>query len=140
MAAPADWGSVLAWEPHTRLVLSWDINADWQYDPELKTEIEVRFIADGTNGTRVELEHRRLDRYGAQARPDARHLRQGRRLGALARDVCPRRCRDGILNQVGSHLSGNHHDARSASQAAAMASVASVTGSAGAQVRAEVDA
>ena len=32
------WGSVLAWEPPSRLVLSWDISADWQYDPNLKTE------------------------------------------------------------------------------------------------------
>jgi uncharacterized protein YndB with AHSA1/START domain len=61
-----DWGTVLAWEPNTRLVLSWDITADWQYDPALKTEIEVRFIAAGKDGTRVELEHRRLDRYGAR--------------------------------------------------------------------------
>jgi len=61
-----DWGRVLSWEPPSRLVLSWDINADWQYDPELKTEIEVRFIADGKDGTRVELEHRKLDRYGAR--------------------------------------------------------------------------
>jgi uncharacterized protein YndB with AHSA1/START domain len=60
------WGSVLAWEPHTRLVLEWGVNADWQYDPELKTEIEVRFIAQGERTTRVELEHRRLDRYGAR--------------------------------------------------------------------------
>src|SRR4029077_977690 len=34
-----DWGTVLAWEPNTRLVLSWDITADWRYDPDLKTEI-----------------------------------------------------------------------------------------------------
>ena len=61
-----DWGSVLAWEPTSRLVLSWDITADWQYDPGLKTEIEVRFIPEGESGTRVELEHRRLDRYGAR--------------------------------------------------------------------------
>jgi hypothetical protein len=47
-------------------VLSWDISADWQPDPALKTEIEVRFIADGNNGTRVEFEHRHLDRYGAR--------------------------------------------------------------------------
>ena len=47
-------------------MLSWDINADWQYDQELKTEIEVRFIADGKDATRVELEHRKLDRYGAR--------------------------------------------------------------------------
>jgi uncharacterized protein YndB with AHSA1/START domain len=61
-----NWGSVLSWEPPSRLVLSWDITADWQYDPNLKTEIEVRFIPEGRNGTRVELEHRRLDRYGAR--------------------------------------------------------------------------
>ncbi len=59
------WGSVLAWEPPSRLVLSWDIGADWQYDPSLKTEIEIRFIPEGDRATRVELEHRRLDRYGA---------------------------------------------------------------------------
>jgi uncharacterized protein YndB with AHSA1/START domain len=61
-----EWGRVLTWEPHTRLVLSWEITADWQHDPNLKTEVEVRFIADGKNGTRVELEHRRLDLYGAR--------------------------------------------------------------------------
>jgi uncharacterized protein YndB with AHSA1/START domain len=61
-----DWGTVLAWEPCSRLVLSWDISADWQHDPELKTEIEIRFIERGEGHTRVELEHRRLDRYGAR--------------------------------------------------------------------------
>jgi len=61
-----NWGSVLSWEPPSRLVLSWDITADWQYDPDLKTEIEVRFIAEGKDATRVELEHRKLDRYGAR--------------------------------------------------------------------------
>jgi uncharacterized protein YndB with AHSA1/START domain len=61
-----DWGRVLAWEPHTRLVLTWDITAEWKFDPDLNTEIEVRFVPDGNNGTRVELEHRRLDRYGAR--------------------------------------------------------------------------
>lgn len=60
------WGSVLAWEPPLRLLLSWDINADWQFDAALKTEIEVRFIADGQDRTRVELEHRHLDRYGTR--------------------------------------------------------------------------
>jgi uncharacterized protein YndB with AHSA1/START domain len=61
-----DWGRVLSWEPHSRIVLSWEITADWQHDPNLKTEVEVRFIAEGQDGTRVELEHRYLDRYGAR--------------------------------------------------------------------------
>jgi len=61
-----DWGTVLAWEPPARLILSWDITADWQYDPKLKTEIEVRFVTESKGVTRVELEHRRLDRFGAR--------------------------------------------------------------------------
>jgi uncharacterized protein YndB with AHSA1/START domain len=61
-----DWGRVLSWEPPSRLVLSWQISADWQYDPNLKTEVEVRFISEGKDSTRVELEHRHLDRYGAR--------------------------------------------------------------------------
>jgi uncharacterized protein YndB with AHSA1/START domain len=61
-----DWGRVLIWEPHTRLVLSWEITADWRHDSALQTEIEIRFIAQGSDRTRVELEHRHLDRYGAR--------------------------------------------------------------------------
>ena len=62
-----EWGSVLAWEPHSapRGTPS-DVGADWRSDPTLKTEIEVRFNADGSDRTRVELEHRHLDRYGAR--------------------------------------------------------------------------
>jgi uncharacterized protein YndB with AHSA1/START domain len=84
-----DWGSVLAWEPLGRLVLSWDITAEWQYDPALKTEVEVRFIAESETRTRVELEHRRLDRYGAR-REEMRRIFDsegdwGRLLEAFAR-------------------------------------------------------
>jgi uncharacterized protein YndB with AHSA1/START domain len=61
-----DWGRVLLWEPHSRLVLTWEITADWQHDLSLKTEVEVRFIGEGKDGTRVELEHRHLDLYGAR--------------------------------------------------------------------------
>jgi uncharacterized protein YndB with AHSA1/START domain len=60
-----DWGRVLSWEPYTRLVVTWDIDANFRPDPALNTEIEVRFIADGKE-TRVELEHRHLDRYGSR--------------------------------------------------------------------------
>ena len=62
-----DWGRVLVWEPPHRLVLSWDIGADWQFHPDLGTEVDVRFIAEGSDTTRVELEHRRLERYAEKA-------------------------------------------------------------------------
>ena len=61
-----DWGKVLAWDPPSRLVLAWQISADWQFDAKLDTQVEVRFVADGA-GTRVELEHRLLENYGARA-------------------------------------------------------------------------
>lgn len=62
-----DWGKVLAWEPPGRLVLSWQINGRFQFDRDLVTEIEVNFVADGSEATRVELEHRYLERAGDSA-------------------------------------------------------------------------
>jgi uncharacterized protein YndB with AHSA1/START domain len=61
------WGRVLAWDPPRRLLLTWDIGADWKPDPTLATEVEVNFIAEDSERTRVELEHRKLDRYGDKA-------------------------------------------------------------------------
>jgi uncharacterized protein YndB with AHSA1/START domain len=60
------WARVLAYEPPTRVVFSWDINLEWKIetDPERTSEIEVRFTPEGENRTRVELEHRNLDRHG----------------------------------------------------------------------------
>jgi uncharacterized protein YndB with AHSA1/START domain len=60
-------GRVLAWEPPHRLVLRWDITAQWQPDPEIANEVEIRFIPEGPEVTRVELEHRRIERYGDKA-------------------------------------------------------------------------
>ena len=59
-----DWGRVLAWEPPYRLVVTWQVNGQWQYDddPEHASEIEVRFTPNGPEQTTVELEHRHLDR------------------------------------------------------------------------------
>jgi uncharacterized protein YndB with AHSA1/START domain len=61
-----EWGHVIAWEPPRRLLLAWQLDADWRYDPELITEVEVRFEADGER-TRVTFEHRHLERMGERA-------------------------------------------------------------------------
>jgi uncharacterized protein YndB with AHSA1/START domain len=58
-----DWGKVLAWEPPSRLLLAWQINADFKYDPTLMTEVEIRFTP-AASGTLVELEHRLIERMG----------------------------------------------------------------------------
>jgi uncharacterized protein YndB with AHSA1/START domain len=60
------WARVLAYEPPDRVVFSWDIDPRWQIetDPEKTSEVEVQFVAEGEGRTRVELEHRNLDRHG----------------------------------------------------------------------------
>jgi uncharacterized protein YndB with AHSA1/START domain len=60
-------GYVIAWQPPEALVLAWQINADWQFDEHLITEVEVRFIAESDAVTRVLLEHRNLHRMGIKA-------------------------------------------------------------------------
>jgi uncharacterized protein YndB with AHSA1/START domain len=61
------WGDVLVWEPPTRLVLAWRITHQWGYDPTLLTEVEVRFTALPGGETRVDFEHRDLERFGDSA-------------------------------------------------------------------------
>jgi uncharacterized protein YndB with AHSA1/START domain len=60
------WARVLAYEPPHRVVFSWDIGPTWQLEtePDSTSEVEVRFIAEDPHRTRVELEHRNLDRHG----------------------------------------------------------------------------
>jgi uncharacterized protein YndB with AHSA1/START domain len=60
------WARILAYEPPTRVVFSWDIGPTWQIetDPANASEVEVRFVSEGTDRTRVVLEHRHIDRHG----------------------------------------------------------------------------
>ena len=60
------WATVRAYEPPTRVVFSWDISPQWQIetDPDNSSEVEVVFVAETPQRTRVELEHRHLDRHG----------------------------------------------------------------------------
>jgi uncharacterized protein YndB with AHSA1/START domain len=68
-----DWGTVVVWDPPRRLVLAWQINGQWQYEPDLakSSEVEVRFTPESDGSTRVDLEHRYLHRHG----PDAAAMR-----------------------------------------------------------------
>ena len=60
------WARVLEYVPPERVVFSWDIGPTWQIetDPEHTSEVEVRFVAESPTRTRVELEHRNLERHG----------------------------------------------------------------------------
>ncbi len=60
------WARVVAYEPPERIVFTWDISPHWQIetDPGKASEVEVRFVAESSRRTRIELEHRHLDRHG----------------------------------------------------------------------------
>jgi len=64
-----DWGTVVVWEPPHRFVMAWQITGQWQFEPDLakSSEVEVRFTRQPDGATRVDLEHRYLQRHGADA-------------------------------------------------------------------------
>jgi len=61
------WGSVLTWEPPKKVVLSWHLQPDWSFSPDFAkaSEVALEFIAEGPEKTRLEFEHRHLERHGA---------------------------------------------------------------------------
>ena len=83
------WGKVLAWEPPSRLLLGWQLNTRWAYDPDLLTEVELTFAPAVGGGTLVTLEHRNLERFGADASRQAEQLNGGwpTRLADLGRYI-----------------------------------------------------
>ncbi len=68
-AREQDFGRVLVWRPPHQLVVSWLMGSDWTYepDPAKASEIDVRFLAEAPDRTRLEFEHRHLERYGDRA-------------------------------------------------------------------------
>ncbi len=62
-----DWGRVLAYEPPRRILFAWQLNAEWTFDEDFRTEVEVAFDPADAGGTTVRLEHRDLQNYGAKA-------------------------------------------------------------------------
>jgi uncharacterized protein YndB with AHSA1/START domain len=77
-------GKVLLWDPPSRFVMSWDINRHWKPDPNVGSEVEVRFTAEGPEMTLVELEHRKFERMGAEAGASIRRDVDGGWPGMLA--------------------------------------------------------
>ena len=63
----ANWGKVLAWDPPLGCLLAWQLNSQWQYDPDCTTEVELTFAPAADGGTDVTLTHRNLERFGADA-------------------------------------------------------------------------
>lgn len=63
----SEWGKVLVWEAPRRLVLAWQLDAQFRFDPALITEVELRFTALAPGQTQVDFEHRHLERLGDSA-------------------------------------------------------------------------
>ena len=71
------WGRVLAWEPPRRLLLGWQLDHRFRFNADLLMEVEIRFEALATGGTRVSLEHRDLEQLGVDAEVFAGKVRSG---------------------------------------------------------------
>lgn len=91
----SDFGRVLTWDPPRRLVFTWQIGPDRVPvpDPARASEVEVLFLPEGPDRTRVEVEHRNFDRHGEAAEGYREALTAGwhellrRYLATVARDA-----------------------------------------------------
>ncbi len=81
----ADVGEIIVWEPPQRFVMTFDINSQFKPDTTVGSEVEVRFIAESANLTRVELEHRKFERLGAEGGAKMRGAVDGGWPGILER-------------------------------------------------------
>lgn len=75
--AETQWGKVIEWQPSDRVLLVWEMNSRFQHDPAVVTEIEITFTETASGGTRVALEHRKLEAYGADAQRLAESIDKG---------------------------------------------------------------
>jgi uncharacterized protein YndB with AHSA1/START domain len=81
-----DWGKVLAWDPPRRLVLAWQLDATYAFDPALITEVEIRFEELAPARTRVDFEHRDLEKLGKTVEgPDSMDAGWGKILEQFSR-------------------------------------------------------
>jgi uncharacterized protein YndB with AHSA1/START domain len=79
--------TITLWEPPHRLVLVWQVNAQWKPDTTMKSEVDVRFRADGADATLVELVHHKFETMGAEAGASMRRDVDGGWPGLLERFV-----------------------------------------------------
>ena len=79
--------TIILWEPPHRVVMVWQINAQWQPDSTMKSEVDVRFMADGADATLVELVHHKFETMGAQAGASMRRDVDGGWPGLIERFV-----------------------------------------------------
>jgi hypothetical protein len=76
--------TITLWEPPHRFVMLWQVNAKWQPDATMKSEVDVRFTADGAEATHVEVIHHRFETMGAEAGASMRKDVDGGWPGLLA--------------------------------------------------------
>jgi uncharacterized protein YndB with AHSA1/START domain len=59
--------TITHWEPPHRVVLLWQVNAQWKPDTTMNSEVDVRFTADGLGATQVVLLHHKFETMGPAA-------------------------------------------------------------------------